>query len=109
VSDHLLNHPQVQILALVAITVIRFYRNLLDRSGKGFPVKFETIGVSRKLRGVRKTDFESERRDNCALRPRKRRPLKFGHQRRGLKRQRTSNDDLLETIEEKLGKVFYFP
>jgi len=51
----------VQILALVAITVIRFYRNLLDRSGKGFPVKFETIGVSRKLRGVRKTDFESER------------------------------------------------
>jgi len=61
VSDHLLNHPQVQILALVAITVIRFYRNLLDRSGKGFPVKFETIGVSRKLRGVRKTDFESER------------------------------------------------
>jgi len=62
VSDHLLNHPQVQILALVAITVIRFYRNLLDRSGKGFPVKFETIGVSRKLRGVRKTDFESERR-----------------------------------------------
>jgi len=49
--------------------------NLVDRRGKWFPMKLEAIGVSRELRGGRKTAVK--RRAAMAPSPRKRISLKF--------------------------------
>jgi len=50
-------------------------QNLVDRRGKWFPMKLEAIGVSRELRGDRKTVVKNENAN--FLRPRKRILLKI--------------------------------